>query len=177
MPLEPSLHFRMLVRRVVVHDQMQVDFRRCFPFNFLQSFQPLLVPMLRHTLGDDLSFGQFERGEQRRCAIAFVVVRHRAEPPGESRQIFLRAVECLNMALFVDRKHQCMFGWIEIQPDNIGQFLGKLRIVGDVERLRSMCKHRSENGVLVRNNYRSRRVLASSERRSCLVLRRLGSSA
>ena len=54
--LEPSLHLRMLVRRVVVHDQVQVEFRWCFPVDFLQELQPFLVSVLRHAFGDDLSF-------------------------------------------------------------------------------------------------------------------------
>ncbi len=45
--LEPRLHFRMLVRCVVVHDQVQVEIARCFPVNLLQKLQPLLVPVLR----------------------------------------------------------------------------------------------------------------------------------
>ena len=103
--LEPRFHFRMFVRRVVVHDQVQVDIARCFPVNFLQKLQPLLMPMLRHTLGDDLSFRQFDGGKQRRRSVAFVVVRHRAESPGEHRQTFLRAIQCLNLTLLIDRKH------------------------------------------------------------------------
>jgi hypothetical protein len=64
----------MLVRRVVVDDQMQIQIRRGFGVNLLQELDPLLVPMLGHAVGDDLPFRQFNGREQGRRAVAFVVV-------------------------------------------------------------------------------------------------------
>ena len=137
-PLQPALNFRMLVRGVVVDDQMQIQFRRRFRVDLLQELDPFLMPMPRHALGDDLAFSQFDGGEQRGRAVAFVVVRQRLQSAGEQRQALLRPVECLNLALFVAGKHQSVFRRIEVQADHIDQLLGELRIVRDFERLDAM---------------------------------------
>ena len=55
-----------------------------------------------------------------------------------NRQASLRAIEGLNLAFFIDAQHQRMFGRVQIQPDDVDDFLGKLRIVRDLERLGAM---------------------------------------
>ena len=60
--------------------------------------------MSPHALADDLAGGDVERGEQRRRAVALVVVRHRSGAALLHRQARLRAVERLDLALLVDRE-------------------------------------------------------------------------
>jgi hypothetical protein len=54
--LEPCLYFRMLVRPVVVHDQMQWDIAGKLGVESTQEFQKFLMPMPRMTFADDLAF-------------------------------------------------------------------------------------------------------------------------
>ena len=49
-------------------------------------------------------------GEQRGGAVTFVVVRHRPGAARLHRQSRLGAVECLNLALLVDRENDRMAG-------------------------------------------------------------------
>ena len=56
-------------------------------------------------LADDGPLQDVERGEQGRCAVAFIVVRHRAAAALFQGQTRLRAIQRLNLALLVDTEH------------------------------------------------------------------------
>jgi len=60
-------------------------------------------------------------------------MRHGAAAAGLQRQTRLRAVERLNLALLIDRQHHRVGGWIEIETDDVGQFLGEARIIRPLE--------------------------------------------
>jgi hypothetical protein len=60
--------------------------------------------MALHTSANDLAFEDIESSEQRRCAMAFVVVGHRAGSAFLHRQAGLGAVERLDLRFFVDRE-------------------------------------------------------------------------
>lgn len=49
------------------------------------------------------------------------------------RQSGLGSVECLNLAFLVERQHNGVRGRIDIEPDNIVQFVGELGIVRQLE--------------------------------------------
>lgn len=91
----------------------------------------LLMPMLLHTVGDDLSFGQFDRFKKRCLIVAFLIVCLCFQSPGKYRQALLRTVQYLNLTLLVARKNQRKLRWVQMQPHNIHQFLNRIRIVGD----------------------------------------------
>ncbi len=74
---KPPLHGRMLVGGIVVGDQVQRLVRRRLTLDLAQELQPLDVPMTLLTLGHELAVEDVERREQCRCAVAFVIVRHR----------------------------------------------------------------------------------------------------
>ena len=91
--------------------------------------------MALHTSANDLAFEHVESSEQRRCAVALVVVGHRAGSALLHRQAGLGAVEGLDLRLFVDREDDGMGGRIDIKPDNIAQLVDELRVVGELELL------------------------------------------
>src|ERR1019366_9224476 len=78
MTSEPPLHLRMLVRSVVVDDQVKIFFRRSDLINHAQELEPFLmtVPVIAHA--DDRTVKGIHGGEQRGGAIPFVVVGHGA---------------------------------------------------------------------------------------------------
>ena len=78
---QPLLNSRMLVRRVVVADQIQGLALGCFAIDLAQELKPLGMAMPLLALGDDLSVEHLERGEQGDGAVAFVVVSHRRRAP------------------------------------------------------------------------------------------------
>ena len=138
MPLQPGCDLWVLVRGVIIDNQMQVQVGWCLRVDLFEKLNPLLVPMPWQAVRTNLAFCQFDRGEQRRCAIAFVVMRHRLQTTGEQRETFLRAVQGLNLTLLITRQHQSMRGWIKIQADNVHKLLSELRIIRNLEAFGSM---------------------------------------
>ena len=90
-----------------------------------QKLEPFLVPMPLLAEAIDLAVGGIERGEQRGRAVAFVVVRQGGAAPAAQRQAGLGTVQRLNLAFLVHAQHQRMFGRIEVQTDDVFQFLGE----------------------------------------------------
>ena len=69
--------------------------------------------------------------------MTFVVVGHRAGAAQLHRQPWLGGLERLNLALFVDREDR-MGGRIDIEADDVFEFLGELRVV-DSLNVRMRC--------------------------------------
>src|SRR5712671_1306924 len=93
MLLQPSLHVRLCMRSIVVHDQMKLQSRGKFPIQAAQESQPLLMAMPGVAFTDDLAVEDVERCKQRRGAVAFVVVCHRTAASFLQRQPRLSAIK------------------------------------------------------------------------------------
>jgi hypothetical protein len=65
-------------------------------------------------------------------------MRHCPAATGLQRQSRLGAVERLNLALFVDRQHDGVLRWIEIEADDVDQLLGEGWVVRTL-KLRARC--------------------------------------
>ena len=128
----------MLVRGVVIADDVDLHFRRHGLIDEAQKLQPLLMPVALLAQAIDLAVGGVERGKQRGRSVAFVIVRHGLAAALLHRQTGLGAIQRLYLALLIDAKHQCMLGRIEIEADDIFQFGGELGIVADLEALHAM---------------------------------------
>ncbi len=50
------------------------------------------------------------------------------------RQTRLCAIQRLNLALLIHAEHQRLLRWIQIQADDVGQFLQKLGVARQLER-------------------------------------------
>ena len=72
-------------------------------------------------------------GEQRRRAVAHVVVGHGSGAALLDRQPRLRPVERLDLTFLVEAEHDGVRGWIDIEPDDVAQFGDELRVVGKLE--------------------------------------------
>lgn len=95
---EPGAHLGMLVRAVVVTDQMHVELRRNVLVDVAQEAEKLLVPIPTLALREDFAIGHIERGEQRRRAVALVVVSDAFEVAQTHRQHGLGAFQGLALA-------------------------------------------------------------------------------
>jgi hypothetical protein len=80
-------------------------------------------------IGQDLAGGDVHRGEQVDRAVAFVVMGHGSGTARLHRQRPLNTVQCLALGLFIEAEHHCPRTWIQIQPNDISEFLLKLGIV------------------------------------------------
>src|ERR1700682_3229279 len=75
---EPGLHFLGLVGLVIVADRMHVEVLGYGPVDLFQEADELLGAVTRQALADDLAGLHIECRQQRRRAIAFVVLPHRS---------------------------------------------------------------------------------------------------
>ena len=92
------------------------------------------MAMALHAAADHLAFEDIEGSEQRGRAVAFVIVGHGSEPPFLHWQSWLGTVERLDLALLVDRQHDGVGGWIDVEPDDVTQLGGELWVLGNVNR-------------------------------------------
>src|SRR5256884_6507006 len=99
---------------------------RCLLIDVLQEADEYLMPVLQHAVANDLAVERVQCGEQGGRAMAFVVMR--AAAAGFQRQTRLRAVERLNLALFIHTEHQRFVGWVQVQADYVDEFLNELRV-------------------------------------------------
>ena len=135
---QEPLHHRALVRRVVVHDQMQVQVGRRLLIDLLEELHKLLGPMTWHALADYLSVQHVQGGEQRRCPVPLVVVRLPRRNPRPQRQQRLGPVQRLNLAFLVHRQHQRMIRRVEVQPHHVPQLFHEMLVVGELESLQQV---------------------------------------
>ena len=127
MPVEPGAHLGVLVDGVIVDDCVNQFAGRHGGFDPVQETDEFLVAMARHALADDRAVKHIERGKQRGCAVADVIMCHGPSAPLFERQARLSAVERLDLRFLVDRQHQAMRRRVEIEPDHVAQFGGKAR--------------------------------------------------
>ena len=67
-------------------------------------------------------------------------LRHRLSTALLHRQARLRTIERLNLAFLVDAEHDCLVGWIEVEPDNVDYFLSEF-VTAQVGRQRGSAKN------------------------------------
>ena len=133
MPGQPFLHPGVFVGRVVVDDGVDRLSCRYLGLDGVEEADELLVPMVLHVATDDGAVENVEGGEQRGRSVALVVVGHCPGATPLHRQTGLGAVERLDLALLIDREDNRMGWWIDIEADDIAQFVDKLWIGGELE--------------------------------------------
>ena len=95
----------MLMRGVIVDDQMHFALGRGLAVDLVEEADELLMPVAAHALADDLAVEEVEGGDQGRGAVTCVIMGQRAATAALHRQPRLGAVERLDLALFIDRQH------------------------------------------------------------------------
>jgi hypothetical protein len=134
MPSQPFLDLRVLMGGVVVDDGVDCLALWYGGLGHIEKADELLMPVPLHAAADHRAVQHVEGGKQGRGAIALVIVGHRTAAALFHRQARLCPVKRLNLALFVDRQNDSMLGRIDVEPDDIEQFGGKLRIFGQLEQ-------------------------------------------
>src|ERR1700738_2763472 len=142
--------------------------------DFVEELAELLGAVARHAFADDRSRLHIERSEQRRRAVAFVVVGAPLDLTRPQWQQRLGAVQRLDLALFIDTEHQSPLRRVEGEADNVTLFFNELRISRKLERLAAMRSQRERmpDAMHCRDGYAGR-----SRHRACSnALRRPASS-
>src|SRR6478672_8506654 len=109
---EPVADRLRLVARRVVHDDVHVEAGRNIALDLVEEPAELLGSMARHALADHRAGLHVrlhrhrgdEAREQRRGAVALVIVRAPLDLPRTHRQQRLRAIEGLDLALLIDAR-------------------------------------------------------------------------
>ncbi len=123
----------MLVRGIVVEDDLDGFAGRQLRLNAVEKADELLVPVALHVAADDGAVEYVERGKQCGRAVALIVVRHGSGPPLLQRQAGLRPVERLDLAFLIERQHD-RIGWRRrIKPDDVAQFLDEFGVIRELE--------------------------------------------
>ena len=123
MTFQPGLHSGMLVSAVVVHHQELLRFLRRLDQEFPGEIPLHFVAMPFEALSYHSSLQDFQRREQSGRPIALVVMRHGAATTLLDGQTWLRAVQRLDLALFIYAQHDRLLGWIQVQTHHIRQLL------------------------------------------------------
>ena len=138
MPGKPSPNLGMLVSGIVIGNGVDQLAYWHAGLNGVEEADELLMPMALHAAADHRAVQHVEGGKQRSGAMALVVMCHGAAAALLHGQTRLSAVECLDLALFVDRQHDGV-GWrVDIEPDDLVQLGGELWIIGQLELARPM---------------------------------------
>src|SRR5215210_2986991 len=123
----------MFVRAVVIQDEVEFQFGRKLGIDGAQKFEELLMAVARQALSDHFAIQHIERRKQGRGAVADIVMGVRAATPLLERQTGLGAVERLDLALFIDTKHDRLIGRIEVDPHYICELLDKAFVARKLE--------------------------------------------
>lgn len=131
---KPGLHKRMLMRCIVVHDDVHVELRRHAALDVFQELQELRVPMTRQALLDHPSGQRVERREQRRYSIADVVMRLRGGQAWTQGKNGSGSLQRLDTAFLVDAQHNGVRRRVHVQSDDISELFRKVRVATELER-------------------------------------------
>ena len=128
----------MFVGGVVIDDGVDGLSLRHLRLDGIEEADELLMALALHVVADDGAVEHVESGERRGGAVPFVVVRHCTGAARLHRQARLRAIKRLDLALFIDREDDRMLRRVDIEADNVLEFIRKLRIVRQLERADAM---------------------------------------
>ena len=144
MTAEPGADLGVLVGGVVVDNGVDDLAGRDGTVDGIEEADELLMPVALHVAADHLAVEHVERGKQSGRPMALVVVSHGPEPPRLHRQAGLRAVERLDLALFIDAEDHRVGRRIDprVRPmagprtgseaDDVLHLVGERRITGSL---------------------------------------------
>ena len=93
----------------------------------------LLVPVPLHAPAQHRAVEHVQGREQRRRAVALVVVGRGRRPTLLHRQPRLGAVERLDLGFLVDREHDRVRRRVHVEPDHVAQLGDERRVPGELE--------------------------------------------
>src|SRR5277367_1115714 len=88
--------------------------------------------------GDNLAFQITQSGKERDGAVADVVMGLGASVTLPQRKRALCALQGLALTLLVATEHQSTLRWVQIEPDDVPEFLFKVRVIGDLKSFQPM---------------------------------------
>jgi len=96
--------------------------------HLLEEVEVFLVAMTRSTTGEKLAGSYVQSGKKRRGPMAYIDMSNPFGVAKTHRKQRLGPVQCLDLAFSVYTQDHGLVGWVQIQPDDIPDFLYKERI-------------------------------------------------
>ena len=131
---EPRLDLGVFVGGVVIEDHVDILVSGHVALDDIEKADELLMTVALHVAADDPAIEDIQGGKQCGGSVALVIVGHGATAPLLHRQSGLGAVEGLDLALFIHGQHHGMGRRVHIQTNHIPEFVGKDRIIGELEQ-------------------------------------------
>lgn len=128
----PPDDFLSFVSAQIIQRDLQVFVLGCLPLDLLQEGKKLRGsgPFLDAT--NDFARQNIEGLQRGCCSIALVIVSATSDVSRRKRQPRLSAIERLNLGFLVNTQHQAIVWRVHIQADNVYPFIGKMRIIADL---------------------------------------------
>ena len=171
---KPVPNHLALMRAVVVHDDMNVQFGRYLAVNVIEKFTKFNGSMALVCLTQNPSKLNIERSKQRCRSVPFVIMRASFRLTRLHRQQWCRAIQCLNLRFFINAQNYGMFRRIDIEANNIANLFDQQRIVRQFESFASLglqCVFRRKPPLMpIERHHRFRRKASSN--RSAATLER-----
>src|ERR1019366_243343 len=117
---------------------MHVEFRRHVLFDGIEKSAELARAMTTMQLSQHAAAGHVESSEQNGGAVALVIVAAAFDLSGAHGQQRRGALQCLNLALLVHAQHQGTVGRMEVEADDVANFVDKQRVAAQLESVAAM---------------------------------------
>ena len=134
---QPRADDRVLVSPIVVHDEVEV-LGGIHTGQSLQKPQELFMAVARVAASRHLAGGNVESCEERRRAVANIVVAAPFDLAGSHGQQRLGPVQCLDLTLLIDAQDHCFFGWMQVETNDVGDLVHEVGIRAELEAAGAM---------------------------------------
>ena len=133
MLIEPGLNIRVLMRCIVVHDEVDIEIFGHLLIDVIEKIDELFITMARQAFSDHVAVQNVKRGKKGCRTIAPVVVALAFGNASLQRQNRRSSLQCLNLRLLVDTKHQSFARRLEVKPHDIADFFDEVRVIRELE--------------------------------------------
>ena len=130
---QPTANELSFVRAIVVQDEMHIEVWGDVALDGIEEAAELTGAMPAMHLAEHLAAGYVESGEQAGGAVANVVVAAAFDLSRAHGQQRSGAIQRLNLAFFVHAQDQGAVGRVEVEADDVADFVDKQRIAAEFE--------------------------------------------
>lgn len=106
-PFQPGFYSGVLMRSVIVDNQMQMLSLRRLYVDFLEKFNKFLMAVSLHALSNHCSVKNIHGGKQGCRSMTDIIVCLTLGNSGRQRQYWPGPIKSLNLALLIKTKYQC----------------------------------------------------------------------
>ena len=141
---QPGADLLVLMRGIVVDDQVDVEIGRHVVIDLFQEREELLVAVAGLAPSQNRSVGHVQGGEEGRGAVTDVIVGDALHIAQAHRQDRLGPIQGLDLGLLVHAQDHRMVGRVQIEPHDLPDLFDEAGVGRELERLRPVGLHPEE---------------------------------